>query len=58
MDQKAQDLDDGDYSQKFSDFFTFVSVLGNGAFGFVVEAKDKQHDNEICAVKVTQKFPH
>ena len=54
MDQSLPDLDTDDYSQKFSDYFTFVSVLGNGAFGLVVEARDKQNQNVICAVKVTQ----
>jgi len=44
-------FDEGDDKVKFSDFFHFQRVLGNGSFGVVVAAFQKPHMKE-CAVKV------
>lgn len=53
---RTPDLDEGDYTHKFSHYFNYVSVLGNGAFGFVVAATDKK-TQELSAVKVTEFNP-
>ena len=45
------DLDAGDTTSKFSDFFTFNAVIGKGAFGVVVSAISKS-DNKEYAIKV------
>ena len=44
-------FDAGDEKVKFSDFFIFQKILGNGSFGVVVSALQKPHMKE-CAVKV------
>lgn len=50
------EIDPEDSSNKFSDHFNFISVLGNGAFGVVVAAEDKKHGNAVRAVKVGESF--
>jgi len=47
-------FDAGDEKVKFSDFFIFQKVLGNGSFGVVVSALQKPHMKE-CAVKIILK---
>jgi len=54
--ENTLDLDEGDRNQRFSQYFDFQSILGNGAFGLVVAAKDKK-TGEHVAVKVMPKFP-
>jgi len=51
-------FDEGDEKVKFSDFFHFKKVLGNGSFGVVVSALQKSNMKE-CAVKVdfSYQFP-
>ncbi len=46
------EIDPEDISNKFSEYFNFISVLGSGAFGVVVAAADKKHGNVVRAVKV------
>jgi calcium/calmodulin-dependent protein kinase I len=49
-----EDLDKGDYNDKFSDYYKLVNIIGKGSFGFVVHAIDKYSKDEI-AVKVIKK---
>ena len=48
---ETEDLDSGEGSYKFSDYFEVKFVIGQGAFGKVVLAIDKETGEE-CAVKV------
>ena len=54
--QNVLDLDEGERNQKFSQYFEFKSVLGNGAFGLVVAANEKK-TGKLLAVKVLLKSP-
>ncbi|OMJ72070.1 hypothetical protein SteCoe_29577 [Stentor coeruleus] len=49
-----EQLDSGDYGDKFSSFFIYYKDLGEGSYGKVVKALDK-HTGCICAVKVIKK---
>ena len=46
------EVDPEDNTNKFCEYFKFISVLGSGAFGVVVAAEDRKHENIVCAVKV------
>jgi len=46
-------FDDGDKKLKFSDLFELKEILGNGAFGQVVSARQKNNQKDY-AVKVIQ----
>lgn len=48
---KPPNLDEGELENKFSYYFEFKSVLGNGSFGLVVAATEKKTGEE-SAVKV------
>jgi len=48
------ELDSGDTTSKFSDFFIFHAVIGKGAFGVVVSALSRS-DNKEYAIKVIRK---
>lgn len=48
------DLDKGDFADKFSDFYIYISTLGSGSFGKVVHALNRTTRQEI-AVKVIEK---
>lgn len=48
------DFDEGDYQEKFSDYYEFVKVLGRGSFGKVVHAIDKYTGDHV-AVKIISK---
>lgn len=37
----------------FSDYFDFIEVIGEGAYGVVVSARDKEHKNNLVAIKVS-----
>lgn len=52
MNKKIPEIDPENGSNKFSEYFNFVSVLGDGAFGIVVAAEDKKFGNSVHAVKV------
>lgn len=47
-------FDNGDYGDRFSDFYKYIAALDEGAFGTVVKAINRS-DNEEIAVKVTNK---
>lgn len=47
-------FDQGDYRDKFSDFYSFIRIIGRGAFGTVVHALNKNSGEEV-AVKVIRK---
>ena len=49
------DFDEGERNFKFSHYFDYKSVLGHGAFGTVVAAKDKK-TGRLVAVKVMFKY--
>jgi len=49
------DFDAGDYHDKFSDYYSYVKILGWGAFGKVVHAIDK-YTGEHVAVKIISKL--
>ena len=48
------EFDKGDYSDKFSDYYVYISTLGSGSFGKVVHALDRQSGEEV-AVKIIKK---
>lgn len=48
------DLDKGDFTDKFSDFYVYIGILGSGSFGEVVRAINRATGQEI-AVKVIEK---
>ena len=52
-----EDLDSGEGNFKFSDYFEAKSVIGQGAFGKVVLAVDRDTGEE-CAVKVSRYSSH
>lgn len=48
------DLDKGDFTDKFSDFYIYIGILGSGSFGKVVHAINRATGQDI-AVKVIEK---
>ena len=48
------ELDKGDYNDKFSDFYHYLATLGSGTFGKVVHAIELKSGEEV-AVKVIEK---
>lgn len=50
-DLKLKDPDTGE-TRKFNDLYNFVSFLGTGSFGFVVQAMDRD-TGEMMALKVS-----
>ena len=48
------ELDKGDYNDKFSDFYHYLATLGSGTFGKVVHAIELKTGEEV-AVKVIEK---
>src|SRR5574343_596948 len=48
------EFDKGDYTDKFSDYYVYISTLGSGSFGKVVHALDRQSGEEV-AVKIIKK---
>lgn len=55
-DKVPPEVDPDECSNKFSEYFQFISVLGSGAFGVVVAAQDKKNEKAIYAVKVILTF--
>ena len=49
-----EELDSGDYGDKFSSFFRYYKNLGEGSYGKVVKAADK-YTGRVCAVKIIKK---
>lgn len=49
-----ENLDNGDYGDKFSSYFQYYKDIGEGSFGKVVKAVDK-YTGCICAVKIIKK---
>ena len=48
------EYDSGDYGDKFSSFFRYCKILGEGSYGKVVKAIDK-YTGRVCAVKIIKK---
>jgi calcium/calmodulin-dependent protein kinase I len=49
-----EDFNQGDYSDKFSDYYRYIRTIGKGSFGYVVQALDKYTGAEV-AVKILKK---